>query len=88
MKIHNYDTQLDELLDCPFCGGRPIAYLCGNEHFFKLQKKISITIKCPKCNVQRTVGAIHQSIEWLESKSIELWNKRSDWINNHERSEE
>ena len=32
MKINNYDTELEELLDCPFCGARPIAYLQGNEH--------------------------------------------------------
>ena len=72
MKINNYDTELSELLDCPFCGTKPIAYLQGNEY----TKKRFITIKCPKCLVQRKVGAISQPTEWLEGKSIQLWNNR------------
>ena len=72
MKIYNYDTELPELLECPFCGGKPIAYLKGNEH----TKRRSITIKCPKCLVERTTGAITQSTDWLEGKAIQLWNNR------------
>lgn len=72
MKIHNYDTKLPELSKCPFCGEEPIAYLKGNEY----SKKRSITIKCPKCLIKRTTGAISQSTEWLEGKSIQLWNNR------------
>lgn len=76
MKINNYDTELDELLNCPFCGSKPTAHLTGNEYLSKMGKKISITIKCPKCNVQRTTGAIRNTIEWLEDTSIKLWNTR------------
>lgn len=72
IKINNYDTELVELLDCPFCGGRPVAYLQGNEH----TRKRSITIKCQKCFIKRTVGAIVQPTKWLEEKSIQLWNNR------------
>ena len=72
MRIDNYDTRLPELLSCPFCGEEPIAYLQGNEH----TKKRFITIKCPKCLVQRKIGAIRQPIEWLEGKAIQLWNNR------------
>lgn len=72
MKIHNYDTELPELLDCPFCGKKPVAYLKGNEY----SKTRSITIKCPNCLIKRTTGAIRQPTEWLESKAIELWNNR------------
>lgn len=72
MKINNYNTKLPELLKCPFCGEEPIAYLKGNEY----TKKRSITIKCPNCFIKRTVGAISQPTEWLESKSIQLWNNR------------
>ena len=72
MKIHNYNTELAELLDCPFCGGRPIAYLVGNEH----SEKRAITIKCKICLVKREVGSMHQPTEWLEEKSIALWNAR------------
>lgn len=72
MKIHNYDTELEELLDCPFCGKRPIAYLQGNE----FTRKRSVTVKCPHCLIKRTTGAVHQSGEWLEGKAIQLWNNR------------
>ena len=73
MKIHNHDTELEELLDCPFCGERPIAYLQGNE----FTTKKSITVKCPHCLVQRTTGTLYHSSEWLEEKVIQLWNIRS-----------
>jgi hypothetical protein len=78
MKIHNYDIKLPELLNCPFCGAEPIAFLKGN----KFCTKISITIKCPKCLINRETGAINGiingigAIEWLEGKVIELWNNR------------
>lgn len=72
MKIQNYDTKLEELLNCPFCGGEPVAYLQGNE----FAKKRSITIKCPKCIISRRIGAMHQPTEWLEEKAIQLWNNR------------
>ena len=72
MKINNYDTDLPELRGCPFCGGRPTAYLQGNEY----TAKRSITVKCPKCLVQRTTGALKQPTEWLEEKAIQLWNRR------------
>lgn len=71
MKIHNYDTSLDELLDCPFCGGRPIAFLQGNEH----TKTRAITVKCTSCPVsmkQRT----RYGVVWLEDLMIDRWNRR------------
>ena len=80
MRIHNYDTYLDELLDCPFCGERPVAFLQGNEYLNKMGKKVSITIKCPNCRIQRTDAVLKQSIEWLEETAISNWNKRT----NHE----
>lgn len=72
MKIHNYDTNLDELLDCPFCGSKPVAHLIGNQY----SSKKYIIIKCKNCNISRKVGAIKNSIEWLEEISIKLWNTR------------
>lgn len=73
MKIHNYGAELKELADCPFCGGRPVAHLIGNEHS-KIRK---IEIKCPDCMAKRTVCAMRQTTEWLEEKAIGLWNKRA-----------
>ena len=72
MRINNYDTELEELLDCPFCGSRPVAYLTGTE----FSKKIYITIKCPRCLVVRKTGAFLNSLTWLEDRAIELWNNR------------
>ena len=71
-KIHNYDTQLDELLDCPFCGGKPSAHLIGNEH----SKKRVIVIKCTRCFVERRVGAIYHETSWIEETAIKAWNNR------------
>ena len=76
MKIHNYDTELPELIDCPFCGGRPVAFLRGNTYLNKMGKKVSITIKCPKCRIQRTDAAFMNSLEWLEEIAIKHWNNR------------
>ena len=76
MKIHNYHTNLDELKDCPFCGGRPIAFLQGNEHLNRMGKRVSITIKCPDCRIQRTDAVRRHNLEWLESIAIGHWNNR------------
>ena len=77
MKINNYDTSLDELKDCPFCGGRPIAFLQGNEYLNKMGRKVSITIKCPNCRIQRTDAVRSHNLEWLETIAIEQWNNRT-----------
>lgn len=78
MKIHNYDTELDELLDCPFCGSRPVAFLQGNEYRNMMGKKVSITVRCKKCRIQRTDAVLRGSLEWLEQTAIKNWNTRKD----------
>lgn len=78
MKIHNYDTELEELLDCPFCGKRPVAFLRGNDYLNKMGKKVSITIKCSNCRIQRTDAVFRNSIEWLEEVAIKNWNTRNN----------
>ena len=72
--IKAYDG-IDELhlKNCPFCGGEPILLYKGN-HF---TKKRAITIKCKKCRVQITHGAIRHSIEWLEQQIEDSWNHRT-----------
>lgn len=72
MEIHNYDTNLDELSLCPFCGGKPIAHLIGNEY----TKKRVIVIKCKECGVERRTAALRQTTSWLEETAIQLWNTR------------
>ena len=83
-EIHNYDTELDELLDCPFCGGRPVAFLRGNEHLNKSGKKVSVTIRCPNCRIERTDAVLKNSIEWLKEVAIKNWNNRSSVPSNDE----
>lgn len=72
MKIHNYDTELEELKNYPFCGGRPIAHLIGNQY----KKKITIVIKCKKCRIERRDSTLRHSTEWLEEIAIRNWNQR------------
>jgi len=57
MKIHNYDTELPELLPCPFCGGEPVAYLKANQQ----SKKRSITITESKRKTQKQTQTITES---------------------------
>lgn len=75
MKIQNYDTTLEELKPCPFCGNTPITYMIGNE-FTKSQK---ITIQCRKCNLMMSQAILRhfgKPIEWLEEVMIKKWNTR------------
>ena len=78
MKIQNYDTSLEELKDCPFCGERPVAFFQGNEYLNKAGVKVSITVKCTGCRIQRTDAVIGGSIEWLEEIAIKNWNTRKE----------
>lgn len=78
MKTQNYSTIPQELLPCPFCGSRVEWYRSGNA-FTRSQ---TITVKCPNCRVSRTDGIVNMSktghtIEWLEDKVIENWNRRT-----------
>jgi hypothetical protein len=63
----------DELLPCPFCGGEPEFYTIGNEY----TKSRKAEIRCTKCMVKRTTGAIRHSLEWCGRKAIEAWNERT-----------
>ena len=65
-----------EIKPCPFCGGKPDIYEIGNVY----TAKRSIEIVCTTCFVKRKVSTPkgHQTLEWLENTSLELWNKRTD----------
>ena len=72
--IDSYDKKRKiGLLPCPFCGSDPELKHIGNYH----TKKRSIMIKCPKCRIQVTNGAIYHAFEWIENISAENWNKRT-----------
>ena len=65
-------TQKTKLSPCPFCGESPKVIYKGNDQ----TRDRSITVKCPKCRVQRTDAAIRHNFEWLEAVAFENWNKR------------
>ncbi len=63
---------MDKLLSCPFCGSTPVVKHIGNNY----TKRRAIEIKCPKCRIKRTDGAIQFGFDWLERTAAENWNKR------------
>lgn len=58
---------------CPFCGSIPDIIREGNQH----TRKRRVVIRCPTCRVERANAAIQSSMEWLETISIEQWNRRT-----------
>ena len=60
------------LLPCPFCGATPKVTYIGNEH----TSKRSITVKCPKCRIQRTDATLSHGFDWLDAIAKEAWNER------------
>lgn len=60
------------LLPCPFCGALPVVTTTGNA----FTARRSITVRCPKCRVQRTDAALRHDFEWLENVAAEGWNQR------------
>lgn len=77
MRVSHIDQEFKDLKPCPFCGSKPIWWLKGNE-FTKSQ---IITVKCPKCRIQREDGIINghgHDINWLEDVAIKNWNMRTE----------
>ena len=68
---HDSRNTTQHLLPCPFCGTVPEVRRIGND----LTKR-KITIRCPKCRIERTTGAIHRSMDWLLHVATEEWNAR------------
>lgn len=72
-KSFNHETTNNELKTCPFCGTTPIWYHTGND----ITPKRSVTIKCPNCRINMTVGGIIRlNISELETIIINKWNNR------------
>lgn len=75
MKIQNYNTELDELLDCPFCGGRPIAYFKGNESgivYDALPPFWYVTYRCNECRIVKDVRVEQSKDTRLSSEKIDI----------------
>ena len=66
------DFIADVMLLCPCCGGEPELKFKGND----FTKSRSVTIKCKKCRLQRTDGAIRNDAVWCAKTAIEQWNER------------
>ena len=69
MEIHNYDTSLEELNNCPFCGGRPYW-------FYRGRRQYQITIGCRNCNLTMTQSSLRFSLDWLMKIMLDRWNRR------------
>lgn len=61
----------DDLSRCPFCDGRAEYAQNGNE----FSKRMSITVRCGNCRVQRTDAVIRNGIEWLLETAFKNWNQ-------------
>jgi hypothetical protein len=56
-----------KLLPCPFCGVEPVLEpYCKN----------GLSIRCPKCLVEKRQKVLRFSIEWLKGELIKWWNTR------------
>ena len=60
-----------ELLPCPFCGKTVELTQTGRNQ---------LTIKCKSCQIKRVQKVLRYSLDWLESRMIEDWNKRQPII--------
>jgi Lar family restriction alleviation protein len=58
---------MSELKPCPFCGGEAELKQTGRK---------GLTIKCKSCQIKLHQKVLNLSLEWLEPKMIESWNKR------------
>ena len=69
------------LKPCPFCGGDAEGQHIGNDH----TKKRTIIIKCPTCQIERTVSTLHHDFKWLENVAAKSWNQRAE-SDSHEKA--
>lgn len=56
-----------ELKPCPFCGGEPEIRQTG---------RLKMRIRCKSCLMGIENRVLKFSLEWLEGKLIEAWNRR------------
>lgn len=69
------NTDDTDFLPCPFCGNPPLVIYKGNDH----TAKKSVTVKCPKCRVERTDAALRGRENhwlWLRETALKNWNAR------------
>lgn len=57
----------DNLLPCPFCGGKAEIKQTG---------KVKMRIRCEKCFIGIEQKVLRFTLEWLRKTLIKSWNKR------------
>jgi hypothetical protein len=57
----------EELKPCPFCGGAAE---------FKPYSRNGLILRCEKCHLGYRQKVLKFSLEWLQEKMTETWNKR------------
>lgn len=62
----------DDLLPCPFCGGKADWHNIGNRH----TRTRSTKIWCSGCMFSKNVKAIRHSLEWTKEYAFAAWNRR------------
>ena len=65
---------ISQLLNCPFCGGRPKVEKIGN--YVTVLRKVKI--KCKKCRIEKTLSTVNTKNPWsfLFSNIKDHWNRR------------
>lgn len=62
-----FEEAAEKLLPCPFCGGNPEIKQTG---------KNKLKIRCKSCQIGVQQAVRVYSLEWLEERMIENWNRR------------
>lgn len=61
------ENETTNLLDCPFCGGRPII---------KQTSKNGMQVRCTSCLMGIKQKTLRFNIAWLEKTLASSWNMR------------
>lgn len=61
-------TPQPTLLPCPFCGGSVVI---------QQYRRDGLSIKCKPCIIEYRQRTLRYSLEWLEGRMIEHWNRRA-----------
>lgn len=64
----------NQLLPCPFCGGKPVVKKIGNEYM----RKRTVQIRCPECRIERRDSTLKPGWDWVEAIAIKNWNQRPE----------
>ncbi len=57
-----------DLKPCPCCGGEAVMQQTGRD---------KLTIRCKRCAIKHEQRCWRYSLEWLEQKMAETWNRRT-----------